>query len=827
MVNECGGKLPRNSDGSAGLSRRGFLEVTAGAGLVASCPTSTVASAQERTFSPAIGSPLFVSAKPIWPKGRSREMNLLVGFRAVIERAPEGRPWILRSTGSSLYRIFVNGTFLGHGPARGPHGFYRVDEWEIPVRLLGDRITVVALEVVGYNVNSYYLLDQPAFLQAEVVKGEDVLASTGGKGVGFDAEIRSEKLQRVERYSFQRTFTEVYRLPSDSTKWRVDPSTPMETEELEIQPAKNLIPRGTAYPVFEKRQPLVRLSTGMMLVHTPSEVWKSRAMSSVGPTFKGFPEEELEAVPSREIQGYRSRPVSAPPERYSPQIRYRVKAPSFQTFDFGTNLTGFIGMTVECGRKSRIFLTFDEILTDGDVNFRRLGCVNILSYELPEGLYELESLEPYTLRYLKVIGIEGDVELAHIYLRELVDPEAEKAHFAASDRRIGQIFEAGRQTFRQNALDIFMDCPSRERAGWLCDSFFTSRAALDLTGSTSVERNFLENFLLPAQYPNLPAGMLPMCYPADHPDGRFIPNWALWFVLELKEYLQRSNDREMVESFRPKVERLFEYFTHFKNEDGLLEKLEGWIFIEWSEANRLVQDVNYPTNMLYAAALEASADLYGRRDWGREAQVLRDVIRRQSYDGEFFVDNAVRSGGSLQPTGNRTEVCQYFAFFFDVATPKSHPELWRKLVEDFGPTAGKGARPYGVYPANAFIGNFLRIELLSRMGLGQKALDESVAFFLYMAEKTGTLWENVDDAASCNHGFASHVVHFLKRDVLGLRKVDLQKRSILFQLSRIDLEWCEGKIPVPEGYIHVQWWKQPGGVDYKLDVPAGYVANVE
>ena len=31
---------------------------------------------------------------------------------------------------------------------------------------------------------------------------------------------------------------------------------------------------------------------------------------------------------------------------------------------------------------------------------------------------------------------------------------------------------------------------------------------------------------------------------------------------------------------------------------------DGWVFVEWSEANALVQDVSYPTNMLYAATLD-------------------------------------------------------------------------------------------------------------------------------------------------------------------------------------------------------------------------------
>ncbi len=87
--------------------------------------------------------------------------------------------------------------------------------------------------------------------------------------------------------------------------------------------------------------------------------------------------------------------------------------------------------------------------------------------------------------------------MSDCYLRELVNPDAARATFAASDQRFNRIFEAARETFRQNATDVFMDCPSRERAGWLCDSFFTARVAADLCGDTSVEKNFLENFQRP------------------------------------------------------------------------------------------------------------------------------------------------------------------------------------------------------------------------------------------------------------------------------------------------------------------------------------------
>ncbi len=71
---------------------------------------------------------------PIWPRGTEKQRNLFVGFRAVVAPAVTGRT-VVRVAVASLYRLSVNGAFHGHGPARGPHGFFRVDEWELTDQL--------------------------------------------------------------------------------------------------------------------------------------------------------------------------------------------------------------------------------------------------------------------------------------------------------------------------------------------------------------------------------------------------------------------------------------------------------------------------------------------------------------------------------------------------------------------------------------------------------------------------------------------------------------------------------------------------------------------
>jgi alpha-L-rhamnosidase len=321
--------------------------------------------------------------------------------------------------------------------------------------------------------------------------------------------------------------------------------------------------------------------------------------------------------------------------------------------------------------------------------------------------------------------------------------------------------------------------------------------------------------------------MLPMCYPSDHNDGVFIPNWAMWFVVELEEYAARSNDQATLHAIKPRVLKLLDFFQRYENSDGLLEKLPSWVFVEWSAANDFVQDVNYPSNMLYAGTLAAVGRMYKMPKLTAKAERIRATVRRQSFDGKFFVDNAVRGkDGKLNITRNRSEVCQYFAFFFQVATRTSHPELWSVLRDQFGPHR-KDTKAYPeVHQANSFIGNMLRMELLSDAGLSRQILDESVAYLLYMADRTGTLWENDAPTASCNHGFASHVVHTLYRDVLGVRRIDSVQRHVTIQFGDATLTSCEGTIPTQGGAVKLAWRKIGDKLEYHLEMPEGYQATI-
>jgi len=752
---------------------------------------------------------MFSEAKPVWVQGLEKEKNIHAGFRAVFPIL--GKETVsLSLAGSTIYRVFLNGEFIQHGPARGPHGFCRVDELDLSERMQ-DGDNLLAIEVTGANCHSFAYLNQPSFLQAELSVDGAVVAATGG--AGFDALRLPERIQKVERYSFQRPFVEAYRMAPGFDDWRNRIDAEFEDVPCAMQPEKTLLPRGVSFSDFKRVPTLGTVRSGAVdYVEEPVDCSGYWWMND--PRYSDLESFMPEAFERDILQTYQACSFLEMPAGFGKN--------SYQILDLGINLTGFVQLKVSCESPIRLMAVFDEVLIDGDIDLDRNKSINLVYYELQPGNYTLESMEPYTFRYLKLIALDGAITVHEAGLREYANAEASQAEFNSSDADLNLLFEAGRQTFRQNATDLYMDCPGRERAGWLCDSFFTGRVEPLLCGNSKVEYNFIENFALPENFGAVPKGMLPSCYPSEHPSGRHIPQWAMWLVLELEEYQQRTGDVMLVERMKSKIFGLLDYLTSFENSDGLLEKLPSWNFIEWSKANELTDDVNYPTNMLYARMLESAARLYGREELAQQAGQIHQVVREQSFNGTFFVDNSVRDeNGVLQTSGESTEVCQYYAFFCGTATPEHFSSLWKILCEEFGPDRKRGGAYDAVYPANAFIGYYLRMELLSRHGEEPRLMNEIKGYFLTMAQTTGTLWEHCDVRASCNHGFASHLCVHLYRDVLGVASIDPANQTVSVRMdNRCSLEWCNGKIPVADGWIEVR--RKPKGGPPEVEIPAGW-----
>lgn len=758
---------------------------------------------------------VFLLAKPVWIQNKRTVPNLQVGFRCDFF-ADRNKQYRLIITGATYYRIYLNGEFTGYGPARAGHGYIRYDELCLAVR---EGVNQLAVEVAGSNCTSFYTLPHSSFLCAEILENDEVICCTGRD---FQA-LSLEKLRNIfaHRYSYQRGYGEVWNFDKNDrlTGWMTADGLPYE-RLCTVPVEETFIPRGVAAPAYKIVQASVLTESGRWKKRDFSELTLPRYMvRTANMNSQGFAIDEWTENPLEELYG-----DFLPDENTLKDMKaaddenatYTVNSGEYMIFKLPFNDTGFLKNKVLALQDSKVFVFFAEYNHGNGMVFYGLeGQANIVTYNLKKSdeAYELESFEPYVCQYIGIAVSEGKIALQIPQMREYSYPEYENLSLETEDPDLKKIMNAAINTFRQNTLDVFMDCPGRERAGWLCDSYFTAQSERMFTGKSCVEKVFLENFVMAREFPNLPAGMLPHNYPsgiARYNNG-YIPQWAMWYVVELGEYCRTRTGADAA-PFRTLCYDLLSWLRQYENEYGLLERMPGWNFVEWSKANDWTQDVNYPTNMLYSRMLFVMAELFGDEALRLRSEQLKKTIIQQSFTGEFFIDNAVRDeNGVLRPTKNCSETCQYYAYFFDVAdaADKRYEKLTKTLLEVFGPDRDADSVLPQVAPANAFIGNYLRLIILLRMGQFDKVLQDIRGYFKVMADVTGTLWEHNKletkyAGASLNHGFASYAGVALMMALCGIRQIDYAGKKIRMEegyLSGINYRIC---MNTPEGVLQVE-----------------------
>jgi len=711
----------------------------------------------------------FSKAKPVWLAGLENEPNTVMGLKAAL---PSGK-LTLNITGFTSYRVFADGKFILYGPARTAGGYARVDEIKLPAGA-----SELYIEIMGYRCYTLSTSNRPSFVEAEITdEAGSVIAATGSHG--FTAYHPATHMQKVMRYSRQRHYSEVWdyregvRFASEEER--------AETE-LSSMPTKYL-PRRAPMPDLAEKKISSVASRGRFVFDNEREIKKApygdkETLTQEGASWGGWPYEEIPFKPFWELQR-----IDMTPSVDDIPFGQTLNAGEYAVVDFGNVEAGFLeaDFTALGSEAADVMIAYNELCDVHKYTIPRMTAVNVLEYLVKGGdRCCLPTAEPYTAKICAIFVKSGSIRLDGFGIRCMRrDPRGFKK-VKYDDPVLALIDKACLRSFSHNAVDIYMDCPSRERAGWLCDSYYTSQTEYELTGKTMVEDAFLENFVIrdndlenraQAYGRIMPAGMLPMCYPSDMSGSKFIPQWAMWYVIEVDMYLRLRRPDVDPAVFRKTVDGLFDYLRPFENSDGLLEKLEGWQFIEWTAANKWGQDINYPTNFLYAEALECASRICENSFYAKRAEEIRAKTVEKSFNGTFFIDNAVYGeDGVAHNTTNISEACQYYAIRFgriNIDDPR-YAALKEAIMTKFMMGRPRELLPE-VEPADALMGIYLRLELLSGGTDEERAavVNEIRDYFGERSAKTGTLWEYREAKGSLDHGFSSFALVCLRR-ALGL-----------------------------------------------------------
>lgn len=751
--------------------------------------------------------------KPIFIKNLKSAPNIHCGFRQDFTLNALPKSLEIHLGARTFYRLFINGEFVCHGNARAGFDHVRIDKIDILDKAqIGEN--KIAVEVASYGNYRNYSNDctcEDGVLLVDLFRDEKLILESDES---FKAILLKQRKTNVDNYSHCREISELYYLDREYFTWTVNDVN----EAVEVLPAcPQLIERGMDYPEYNLHNNFEILEFGSLIkVSDKNHLHFYEKLESI---------EKITERPSSDCENEKEIPFTGEflrTKKSTTITQGENTTGSYLIFDAKKLMTGFKGIKVFCEGDAVIdFIHTERIEKDGHLS--AVPSQNTaLRLHLTKGEWKFLSFEPYTMRYFKlVIRSSKPVVINNVFVVDYIFPDYKMGSFLTSDERINRVFEAAKLTLNLNTLDIFMDCPDRERGGWLCDSFWSGRAQKMMFGDNTVEKAMLENFLHHPKEEQL-VGLLPAVYPgfsANNKEGKTINTWTFWLLLEVFDYVKRSGDKEMLVKFEDNVTRLIEGILTYKNKYDLLESIPGFTFIDWGLANnaQFNSPISTPCNMLFAKVLKDAGEMYKNDDWLKNSRLIVEAVKKYAISNDG-VNDSLNAPSETQPPTQKdlySEAAHYTSFWTNLLDV---PDIKEKIILRENNMAGTKFAP-----ANMFIGYCIRHDLLSNEKEIDLLVKESVELYTKMIDQgPGTLWETFDGKSSRCHGFASHIGYLYMKDILGINEVDELNKTIKIAPNTVGLKWAKGTATLNDGVLSISWTNKKDQFEININAPKGY-----
>ncbi len=760
------------------------------------------------------------------------------GFHAALTLTARPACAVLRIAGRHVFRVYINRRVVLNGPARTAHGYARVDALDVTACLHhGTNHIAVEMLVYGDVYNGYSndcTLEPDGFLLCELEADGQILTATGGADWG--ACRITARAANAPRISHCREASEIYTLEPGWDGWILGEPTGAGF----CLPAPAHAPRLLPHTAASIKPAVRRFSRvcGYGACATDCDMQLPGLFFENNPGY--YPAGYYAALPEHPLEDCRrTREYSGSGIRLTgtgDALTLTGAEDSFILLEGACNTTGFPYIRFTCEKPGTVDIVRSEILTpDGSFAYNHNTVTRL---HVPAGTWNFTAMEAGVARWLKLyfrgtgtVTLYGAGMLVHEYADE------NRASFLCSDGDANRLYDAAKRTLLCNMQDIFMDCPDRERGGWLCDSLWTARAAAMLTGDSRVEREYLETFLLtPAD--GMFRGFFPEVYPGNKPDYAAmtgITSWSFWLMCELCEYVRRTGDTELRDRFADRVAAFVDGSRSFIGQSGLLERLP-WLFIDWSVSNysEYQTPISVPANALYAYMLAELGGLYARPDWSAAGERMRGILREAVLGSQLpaavrMLPDSLeqRPDGSLHGRGRSSETGIATCLWAGLFAPGELPALDSAFRDCMG-VAPRFAPNPEIGRSQLFIGLCIRLDALARRGCYDTLYAELNALYLpQLREGPGTLWESVciDNSSRC-HGFTSHAGVHLVRDVLGIGEPDRLNRTLTVAPHLCGLRWARGTLELPEGMAAVAWQYDSDSFSMTCQIPEAYTVRV-
>jgi len=380
--------------------------------------------------------------------------------------------------------------------------------------------------------------------------------------------------------------------------------------------------------------------------------------------------------------------------------------------------------------------------------------------------------------------------------------EMESAFASPDDPSLGSIRDISARAMQMCCHEMLFDCPFYEQQMYPGDT----RIQLNVLSAMSQDDRIIKRAIEIYDLNTRDDGQCPFNFPTRiMQEGA---SYTLCYLLMYGDYAMNHADREWLRARLPGFRKSMAGMEYYENEDGLLENLPGWNFMDWTvgwDRNgtaagcRVGDGVNAELNLYWNLAMRSAALV--ERALGNELQAQyweeKSAKLKEAIVKAFWSDER----GILADTPKRadfSEHAQALALVGDVLPPDKAETAFRHLVED------KDLKRCTVYFS------YYLFEAYFKHGRGDYFLRRLDLWRGYVERGLTTTQEAPDggkngqaESRSDCHAWGSHPIWFMQTGLAGIKSAAPFFGKVLVAPCPGSLRSLKATHPHPMGWIEV------------------------
>jgi len=283
---------------------------------------------------------------------------------------------------------------------------------------------------------------------------------------------------------------------------------------------------------------------------------------------------------------------------------------------------------------------------DGTVSTSTTQKTNMSYYFILNGTTAIFEPKGYLgMRYFQVDNSPNALTTENVeFICRHYELDPSRSSFVSSNTMLNKVWDIMKHSLIVGAQEAFVDTPTREKGGFLGDSWSQGVAAMTTMGDRAMNLRILLEFL-DSQDQYWPDGRLNAVYPNG--DGkRDIPDYTQSYLVWVWDYFLQSGNAGFLSDNYDKLKKVADYVDSYKNETtGLIHNLAGgggayeYGIIDWPAEMRYGYDMAAEARTVINAYAYIDFDIISKI-----AEVLgnptdRDIYRAKARDMEQAINS--------------------------------------------------------------------------------------------------------------------------------------------------------------------------------------------